>query len=47
MVQQFALTLQNQNGKAVHMNIIMCRAYYSGWIEAWPNNFIHVHSFLV
>ena len=29
-LQQFVLTLQNQNGKAVHMNIIMCRASYSG-----------------
>jgi len=26
--------------------IIMCRAPYSGWIEAWPYNFVHVHSVL-
>ena len=39
--------LANQNGKALHMTIIMCRASYSGWIEAWPHNFIHVHSFFV
>ena len=39
--------LANSERKAVHMNIIMCRASYSGWTEAWPHNFIHEHSFLV
>ena len=39
--------LAKSERKAVHMNIVMWRASYSGWIEAWPHNFIHVHSFLV
>jgi len=46
-LQQFALTLQKSERKSCGMNIIMCRASYSGWMEAWPHNFIHVHSFLV
>ena len=37
----------DSEGKSCAHEYNHVRASYSGWIEAWPHNFIHVHSFLV